>query len=149
MEIHAQTLALSSPSAAAGAVIAAEITITTPAGSPQPASLEWTVTFPSRDLTLIGDGPTIDPVRQTAGKMLVCRGTWKKNMTYSYHCLLAGGVTPLADGPVAILRFQIRAGARPAVHPLELENLKAVTAAAKTTRLSGGNGSLRIVVSPI
>ena len=148
--VHAQTLAMSSPSAAAGAAVAADIVLTTPAGSPQASSLEWTVIFPSRDLTLIGSGPMIDPSREAAGKSLVCRGTWKKpNAAYSFHCLLVGGNAPLTDGPLVTLRFQVRRKARPGTHALELENLKGVTAAAKTVRVNGSNGSLTVVISPI
>ena len=147
--LDGQTLSVSSASGGPGATVAAEISMSVPAGAPQPASLEWAISFPARDLTVIGQGPVIDATRQTARKALTCRGAWKKaNVTYSYHCLLAGGGAPLADGLIATLRFQIRRSARPGALTVELESPRAVTAAAKTVPMRANAGSVTVLARP-
>ena len=148
--LSGQTISVASPSAAAGATLAADVILKMPRNGPQAAAVEWTILFSSRDFSPTDPGAVIDPSRQAEGKVLACRGSWRKaNLRYAYHCLLTGGTAPLADGPLATMRFQVRPAARPASHPLQVEHPQGVTPAAKAIRMKGENGTVKILVSPV
>jgi hypothetical protein len=92
-----------------------------------PAALQFAITFPAQQLNAAA-APAAAPAAQDAGKSLTCSGRWKKAPeTYEYACILAGGLKPLANGPVAVLNFRVpqNAAKRPARIRVEGEGASA------------------------
>src|SRR5579871_1057073 len=75
--------------------------------------LQWDTTFPTRQVSVEGDGPVVSDAGKMAGKSLTCAGKAAKEPEhYSYTCILIGGQKEIAAGPIAIFHFRISAKAQ-------------------------------------
>jgi hypothetical protein len=117
------------------------------AGPAAATALEWVVTYPASEVTLVGTGLAVGPTLQAAGKTLTCKGGWKKApVTYSYKCILAGGRDPVPDGVVATLHLQVKPSAKAGVHALDLDDASGVSADAKKVQVRKVSGKLSVVL---
>ena len=139
LPVFGQTLRVSSVSAAPGQKISVDISLDSAAGE-APATLKWEAVFPAELLEPESSGPTVGSAAKDAGKSLTCA----RRQAYSYVCILAGGQKPIANGPIAVLRFQIRAEARSGTSTVRIEQVEAVTKDLKTLKLSGVEGQVVI-----
>lgn len=103
-------------------------------------SLKWEFVFPAQLLELEGDGPEIGGAAKDSGKSLTC--TAKK--PYSYICILSGGRNLVANGPIAILHFKIRAEAGSGPTAVRIERAEAVTVDSKELTLNNAEGTVTI-----
>lgn len=92
--------------AAPDETVQVQIALESPAGK-EPAALQWEATFPVRRLNAAGN-PTAGSAAAGAGKSITCSGRWKKAPEiYAYACILAGGLKPLGNGTIAVMRFKV------------------------------------------
>jgi hypothetical protein len=144
--VFGQTLTVSSTTAQPGRPVAVDVSYAT-AGVVAPTALEWVISYPSNDLTLVGSEPAPGPSLQAAGKSLSCKGSWKKApLTYSFRCIVAGGRAPVPDGVVSTLRFQVKSSVKPGVRAVDLDDASAVTVDAKKVQVRKVAGKLSVVI---
>lgn len=134
-----QELRVSSVSASPGEKIAVDISLDSAAGE-APATLKWAAVFPAELLEAESSGPSAGGAAKESGKSLTCT----RPQVYSYVCILAGGRKPIANGPIAVLRFQVRADAHSGTSAVRIEQVEAVTKGLKTLKLSGVEGHVVI-----
>jgi hypothetical protein len=146
MGAYAQTLSTPSVTAEPGKDVDVEIVFQNAANdAAKPATLEWMMTYAAPDLLPIGPGPVIGAAARAAGKFLSCQGAWKKAPhTYSYRCLLTGGIDPVPDGTLATIRFKVRENAKGGNRSVELDQIVAANSAAKKIKVNKSNGSVVI-----
>jgi hypothetical protein len=132
-------LQVSSVSGAPGEKVGLEISLDSPAGS-APVALQWETIFPAQILEDGGNGPEPGRAASDSGKSLTC--TLRK--TYSYLCILVGGQKPVANGPIATLRFKIRPEARAGTTVVRVERAEAVTADLKKLTVKDAEGTVTI-----
>lgn len=104
--LFAQSLRLSSASAARGDLAAIEISLESPAGK-EPLALQWEAQIPMGRMSLIGGKPVLSPTAEEAGKSLNCAVTGKTAETQTLRCILAGGQKPIPNGSIAMLKLKI------------------------------------------
>jgi hypothetical protein len=153
MAACAQTLSVPSVTGEAGKDVDVEIVFQNPANgdvtaAARPATIEWLVSYPAQDLIISGTGPSIAAAARAAGKFLSCQGTWKKApSTYSYRCILTGGIDPVPDGTLATIRLKVRPNAKGGNRSVELDQIVAANSAAKKIKLNKANGA--VVISSV
>jgi hypothetical protein len=140
----AQTLSVSSSTASPGGTTKVDIMFAGSARSTvRPSTLEWTITYPARELVMDQKGPVTGAAARAAGKFVACRGRWKKApVTYAYHCILAGGVGPVPDGVLATATFRLDPAAKSKAYPIDLEQVTAVAPDAKKIRIQKAGGAV-------
>ena len=139
LPVCAQALQVSSVAAARGERVGLEISLDSPAGS-APAALHWETIFPAQILDDGGSGPEMGRAAIDSGKSLTCN----KRRTYSYLCILFGNQKPIANGPIAIIHFKIRAEAPTGTTLVRVEKAQAVTADLKELTLKDAEGIVTI-----
>jgi hypothetical protein len=140
----AQQLRLSRAVGDPGGSVTLTLSIRSPSGQ-QPAGLQWTVSVPDERLKMPDDFAAISATAKGAGKSVHCALAGEPASARAATCILAGGREPLPDGPVATLRFNIAAAARPGEVALRIREASAVSADSKLKRLpeSAGKASIR------
>ncbi len=97
------SLSLSSGVAASDGTVSLNLTLNSPAGS-EPAALQWTVTYPSANVTAIA--ATAAAGATSANKSLSCNGG-----SGTLTCVLYGmNADPIANGVAATLKLNMAAG---------------------------------------
>ena len=94
-------------------------------GSPS-VGLQWELSYPAVSLGTDEREVVAGGAALSAGKTLTCTGVADDAATYVYRCVLAGGSTPIPNGPVAQMIFRVRESARLGPTPLEIRNAMAV-----------------------
>jgi hypothetical protein len=74
--------------------------------------LQWELLYPSPQLGAEQSSFVAATAPKQVGKMLQCAGQPVDAGTFSYRCILAGGVAPIPNGPIAAVTFYVREGAR-------------------------------------
>jgi PA14 domain len=134
-----QALHISPVSGAPGEKIKLEISLDS-AASRAPTTLKWDVVFPVQLLELEGNEPEIGAAAMDSGKSLTCTA----QKPYSYACSLSGGKNPVANGPIAIFHFKIRATAPTGTAAVRIEKAEAVTLDYKELTLDNADGTVTI-----
>jgi hypothetical protein len=96
-----------------------------------PIALKWEVVFPAQLMALEGDAPELGKAAMDSGKSLQC--TARK--PYRYFCLLAGGQSPIVNGPIAIFKFRIPTTAEARTTTVKIEKTEATMADSNTLTL--------------
>jgi AMIN domain len=94
-------------------------------GSPS-VGLQWELTYPSVAVGTDERDVLAGGAALSAGKTLTCTGIADDAAKYLYRCVLAGGPTPIPNGPVAQMTFRVRETARLGPATLEIRNAMAV-----------------------
>jgi len=94
-------------------------------GSPS-VGLQWELSYPSVALGTDEREVVAGGAALSAGKTLTCTGIAEDAAKYMYRCVLAGGSTPIPNGPVAQIIFRVRESARLGPATLEIRNAMAV-----------------------
>ena len=142
--LNAQTLRVMNAGAAPGETASVEIFLES-TETARPAALEWTMVVPTKAQGVEIKAPVIGAAAKDSGKLFACSGHWKKAPSlYAYHCIVAGGNKVLLDGPMAVVELKILPQAKPGVHSLEIEGVKAVNASAAPVRMKSVSGQLAV-----
>lgn len=137
-----QTLRVSSSPVAPGEATRIAVWLESPAGK-EPVALQMEIEVPTRLLEV--EGPPVAGEDAAAVKSASCAGHWKKApLTYVYKCIIAGGIKPIANGSVLVLKGKIRPNAKPGNHPIRLNHVLAVDANGKRVPLKSSEGPLTI-----
>jgi hypothetical protein len=134
-----QVFRVSSVTSAPGEKVSLEISLDSAKAS-APTTLKWEVVFPAQLLELEGDGPEIGSAAMDSGKSLTC----SRRKSYSDFCTLSGGQNPVANGPIAIFHFKIRAAAEAGTAAVRIERAEAVTVDSKELTLNNAEGTVTI-----
>lgn len=114
-----QSLGLSSASASRGHQVIIELSLASPAGK-EPLALQWDVQVPIEQLTLMEDKLLPGSTAEEAGKSIHCAVKEKTAGTYTLGCLIAGGLNPIPNGTIAMLRIKIAANAQTGPAPVRV-----------------------------
>jgi hypothetical protein len=118
--LWAQAFRITPTEASSAKPVEVPILLETAAGK-QPAALQWECSFPAQQLKPAGN-PAAGAAAVAAGKTLKCAGRWKKAPeVFAYECILAGGMKPIGNGPIAVLRFRVPANARKGAARIRVE----------------------------
>jgi hypothetical protein len=107
--IFGQSLRLSSATATQGERITLAISLRSPHGQ-EPTALQWEASIPADQLSFVDEQLPLGPAAQAAGKFVACAVKLLRAATgdtYTSKCILAGGLEPVQDGQVAVLRLQV------------------------------------------
>ena len=128
-------LSLGSGSGAPGTAVTLPITLTNLGGA-QPASLQWSFSYPPG---ITGVTVTAGTAATSAQKLLACAGT---------TCAIYGvNQSSISSGLAATATFQLAPGASGAI-PISLTNVIAASAAAGSIPAAGGSGTIVVSVAP-
>ncbi len=128
-------LTLGSGSGTPGTAVTLPITLTTLGGA-QPASLQWSFSYPT---AITGVTVTIGTAATSAQKLLACGGS---------ACAIYGtNQNSISSGIIANATFQLAPGASGVV-PISLINVIASSAAAGSIPASSGSGTVVVSASP-
>jgi hypothetical protein len=124
----AQTLIISSPSSEGSA--GSEIVITLGAGEKKaPVALQFDVIISGKPIAPAQWTYSVSEAAKTAGKTAQCGGRWKKApVEYVYTCIISGGTSEFAAGPVFSANLVRPAEPKWKGGKVTLENAQAVDA---------------------
>ena len=131
-------------SIAAGQEGTAVIDLDSPQVSP-PVALQWEIQVP---LSIRLDPRSIQPgsAAVAAGKSVKCSILANRSGNTSHcRCILAGGAMPIANGPVATLKYRTVPKLRPGRYDMNLRNAIAVSESAKKASIK--DSTIAITVS--
>lgn len=129
--VFGQASAVSSVTKAPGETV----TLTVSADSQparEPVALKWEVVFPAQLMEMETGAPEPGKAAVDSGKSLKCTA----RAPYAYVCALSGGPNPIANGPVAIYQFKIRATAGEGTTTVKIEKTESTTADSKKWTLN-------------
>jgi hypothetical protein len=112
--LTAQELKVSSLDGAQGGRVTLEISFDS-AGAKVPTALQWEIMIPAGQLSFVDQNPDLGPAAQRAEKSVSCRAQLlraKDGDKFGSVCILAGGLKPIPNGVVALIRLQISPEAR-------------------------------------
>jgi hypothetical protein len=111
------------------------ISLNAKSGNPS-VGLQWELSYPS--IALGTDERELVPggAALSAGKTLSCTGIADDPAKYMYRCVLAGGSSPIPNGPVAQIIFRVRESARLGPATLEVRNAMAVAPDGKRVEIT-------------
>jgi hypothetical protein len=105
LHLPAQSFSLSSTSAAPGdARLSFAISLKSPRER-MPVALQWELLLPQTLPGVSQPEVSLAAAARKAGKSVTCAGMPGEAGALRLKCILAGGVTPITDGPVASLRL--------------------------------------------
>jgi hypothetical protein len=121
-----QTLQVQSEPAADGHSGTVVIRLDAPAGK-EPVALQWDLEFAANplhvDVTKVAAGDAAKTAGKSAACSLIAR---EKRDLLRYRCILAGGVSLLASGPIVTIPYAAEQNAKAGRYPLRLKNGLAV-----------------------
>lgn len=110
-----------------------------------PVALQWEFQIPAA-VKISAPDIVIGKSAEAAGKAITC--AVRANPTVAggarYACILAGGVKPIADGNIAIVRYEVPAGRRRERVGVIIENVIGVSLDAKSTGIAGTTALITI-----
>jgi len=112
--LFAQGLKVSSGSAARGGRVTLEISLDSSAGQ-EPVALQWEVNIPAGQLSFVDHNLLPGPAVRAADKFLACAVKLVRSKDgdgFTSVCIVAGGLKPITNGVVALLRLQVSPEAR-------------------------------------
>ena len=139
LSICGQTLHLSAAAGRPGEKVTIEISLDSPAGK-APVALQWETIFPAQLMEVEGDASETGRAARDSGKSVTCA----ERKAYSYMCILAGGQKLIANGPIAVLHFRIRAKAPVGTSAVRIERAEGVTVDVKRLALQDAAATVTI-----
>jgi hypothetical protein len=124
--LFAQRLHLTSTAGSPGDQVSVTISLTSPRGQEQPSSLQWELTVPINQISLVDENLVPGREVQAAGKSIACRIKTKSVTVQTSICLVYGGREPIADGVVALLKLKVAADAQPRPAQIRIDRAVAV-----------------------
>jgi hypothetical protein len=89
----------------------------------EPLALQWELEFAGLALHMDFQNLAVGDAAKTAGKSIACTLVAReKRDRFRYRCILAGGVRPIANGPIAIVPYTAERDGKPGHYPLKLSN---------------------------
>jgi len=137
--VSAQTLTIARVQTSRGAEFQVEISMASPSGK-APTILKWDTIFPAQLLDVVGSGPEVGRAGKDSGKSIAC--TMQK--PYSYTCILFGGLKPVENGVIAIIRFKAHADVAPGKMMIRTQKADAAMLDSKRFNLDDAEGSVEI-----
>jgi len=125
--LFGQSLELSSASALPGDRVTVKISVKSPPDK-EPVALQWTTVISTGASGLEVDDLSAGPAAKSAGKMMSCTEPESDGGTHPIVCIMAGGLGPIEDGVVALLRFRVSPEAKAGATPLRIEDGLAISA---------------------
>ena len=123
--LFSQTLEFSSAGAPTGGRVTLEIALRSPAGK-APVALQWETSIPAGQLSLVDRNLAPGPALQATDKSLNCSvklARTKGTAEFTSVCIIAGGLAPIPDGVVALLRIQVAPDAAAGFHRLRVKGI--------------------------
>ena len=114
---------------------------------PSPASLQWSIRT-SDDVTIDVQQITAASSAKEAEKSLICAPATRKDRQIQerkWLCILAGGLRPIPDGSVALVRFTAASGSRALV---QIGDGLGASADGKAIAYTGAEASLPLANRP-
>ena len=116
--------------------------------SPQgqaPVALQWEFQIPPAVKISTAD-IAVGKAAESAGKSLACAVRTGRQAAGGtrYACILAGGVQPIPNGNIAVVRYEVPAGGRRERVGVILENAVGVSVEAKSTGIQGTTAVITI-----
>jgi hypothetical protein len=106
--------------------------------------LQMEIELPARVLE-IDAAAEAGEAAKTAGKTATCNGRWKKApQSYTMKCILAGGRTPMANGPVLVVKGKINPAAKTGNHTIKVDHALAVDGALKSISMKPVDAALTV-----
>jgi hypothetical protein len=137
-----QNLFVSSVPAAPGQAATLEVSFANP--GQDITALQFDIEVPAQTLETTGT-PAPGKLVESSGKMLACRGTWKKApTTYAFRCVVAGGQNRLGNGTVALVKLQVSPKARPGRYRVVVDRAIGVNARAAKIVLKKAEGAVMV-----
>ena len=113
-------------------------------GREQPSTLQWELTIPVDQLSLIDNNPEAGPEAKTAGKSVACSVQKKSDASQTSVCLVYGGREAIHDGVIATLHLKIADEAKPGSARILIDQAFAVTKDLKRTPMPAAGGAVTI-----
>jgi hypothetical protein len=120
------------------------ISLASPRGQEQPSTLQWELTIPADQLTLVDDNPQPGPEAKAAAKSITCRVKTKADNAQTSTCLVFGGREPIHDGVIAVLQLKIAGDAKGGSARIRIDQALAVTKDLKRTTMPAVEGVVTI-----
>jgi hypothetical protein len=111
-----------------------------------PAALQWDIAIPPAILVRLAD-IRIGKAAEASHKTLSCAASVKKSAGFGgvrYTCILAGGDSPLENGPVAQLQYRLQTDVYGAPIRVAIENVLATSADLKSLTIESVNAIIHI-----
>jgi hypothetical protein len=140
--LDAQSLDIPPVTATRGAAQILRIVFKAAASRPV-ASLQWELVYPNA-LQIDLSGVVPGSVTESAGKTLVCARRKPAAGENALGCVLSGGVRPLQDGTIAIIRFVPAASGPKNLLHVRLDKIAAVSPKLDQIVIPNANGSVTI-----
>lgn len=103
-----------------------------------PVALQWEFQIPAA-LKISAEDIAVGKAAEAAGKSLTCavRPHQPAAGGTTYTCILAGGVRPITNGNIAVVRYEVPAGGRRERIGVMIEHVVGVSLDAKSTGIKG------------
>ena len=133
--LYGQTLQVQSEPGADGHSGRVVIRLDSPPGK-EPVALQWDLEFAATALHVDLTNPAAGDAAKTAGKSVACSLIAREKIDrFRYRCILAGGVSVIASGPIVTLPYSAEQNAKPGRYPLRLKNGLSVSKNLKKDKL--------------
>ena len=120
--LYGQTLQVQPESAADGHSGTVVIRLESPAGK-EPLALQWELEFAATALHLDLTNPAAADTAKTAGKSVACSLVAREKIDrFRYRCIMAGGVSVIASGPIVTIPYAAEQNGKPGRYPFRLKN---------------------------
>jgi hypothetical protein len=145
MPLYSQSLQIQADSVSRGQEGTAVIRLDSPAGK-EPVSLQWEVHLPV-SIQLDPRRVVVAEAAAAAAKSVTCAMLVNRTGDIARcRCILAGGVKPIGNGPIAVLKYTPTGSVRPGRYQLNLRSGLSVSETVKKTPIK--DAGVAIVVSP-
>ena len=106
-------------------------------------ALQWDLVF-RQGLRIVPDGVVCGSAAESAGKSLACGRKPSDGGNQRLTCILAGGVQPLREGVIAIIRLEAAGDARKGKTAVDLEKVQGVSPALDSVPMEGTTAPVTI-----
>lgn len=138
-----QSLEVSPAAAARGETGSFLIKLASPKGK-ELVALQWEISAPP-EITIDPGNIVAGSAAEGAEKSITCASVQKQNRDgQRYACILAGGKKAMGDGPVAVVRYNIRHGTGAHTVVVRIEKVMGVTVDLTKVEIGSVDGTLTI-----
>jgi hypothetical protein len=106
--------------------------------------LQWELSYPAVSVGTDEREVVVGGAALSAGKTLTCAGIADDPARYLYRCVVAGGSSPIPNGPVAQMIFRVRESARLGPATLEIRSAMAVAPDGKRVDISPARAEITV-----
>src|SRR5690348_1689067 len=136
------SLSLSTASGTPGGTVSLALSLNS-GGGPQPAGVQWTMTYPALDLSVVQ--VTAGPSAIASGKSVFCASG-----ASSYTCLVVGlNTSSIPDGVVVVLLLSISTATTSSSSYIQIENPVAASPSGGAIPVSASGAAVTILHTPL